>query len=107
MYANRAVSIQAHHNCLRYLRCRIHIIADVIVLPTGMYKIIFHDFYMQKFGPPQPAFTVHSLTGMEVIGSCLVHIHEFKKTCLLTINETDREGSVLLSCEDSLGIWPG
>ena len=70
-------------------------------------KRIFHDFSLTKQGWLQANLEVYNSTGMNAIGSCVIHHHTHKATQALTFNCERLNTESIAGCpiKNTLRIW--
>ena len=96
LYADLSVPTRVHSKSL-HLRWRLDPAADFNVMPVSVYKKLFHDKSMSRFGPAQACLGVYNSNNKTLIGSCVLH----HKSETLAFTITYLEGSVLLNHSDT------
>ena len=51
LITNLAYKLKPHHKIYQYLRARLDTCANVNLMPTSVYKLVFHDPELQKLAP--------------------------------------------------------
>ena len=74
------------------------------VLPVSVYKKTFHNFHLQMFGPIPAAIKVYNSTGMNVVKSSLLYMHDSKKLSNHTLKITDFKRCTLLNSKDTFDL---
>ena len=104
LITNLAYRLQPHHHRNLYLRARLDTCADVNLMPTSMYQLVFSDPNMQKLVPSKLQVGTYMTDTVKIIGSCTFHlVHPDTKRLLeTTFYVVMNDGSVLLSCKTTL-----
>ena len=74
------------------------------VLPASVFKKIFYDFKFWELGPIQESLIAYNISDINAIGFYILYTHNTKPLQDLIFNEISTEGSVLVSCKDSLEL---
>ena len=75
LMTNLAYRVKPHHTRNQYLRARLDACADLNIMPTSVYKLVFHDPELQKIAPSKLAIGTYTDT-VKLVASCgfyLVH----------------------------------
>ena len=104
LITNLAYRLQPHHNRNLYLRARLDTYANVNLMPTIIYQLVFKDPKMQKLTPRNLQVGTYTTDSVKIVGSCKFHlVHPDTKRLLeTTFYVAMNDGSVLLSCNTTL-----
>ena len=104
LITNLAYKLKPHQTGNQYLRARLDICAYVNIMPAHLYKLVFNDPELQKFGPSNLEMGTYTTNTVKVVESCLfylVHL-DTKKLKEVTFYVAKNDGSILLSCTTTL-----
>ena len=104
LITNLAYRLQPHHHRNMYLRARLDTCADINLMPSSVYQLVFKDPKMQKLTPSNLQVETYTTDSVKIVGSCkfhLVHL-DTKKLLETTFHVAMNGGSVLLSCKTTL-----
>ena len=106
LITNLAYRLQPHHTRNQYLRARLDTCADVNIMPTSVYCLLFKDPELKKLDPCNMKIGTYTKDAVKIVGSCkfyLVH-PDTKQLQEVTFFVAKNDGSVLLSCTTTLAL---
>ena len=89
-----------------YLQAQLDRCADMNIMPTSIYQLLFKDPEMKKIKPCKMKISMYTADTFKIIGSCIfdaVHL-DTKKLVPVTFYVANNDGSVLLSCKTTLAL---
>ena len=106
LMANLAYCLQEHHTRNQYLWARLDTCANVNLMPTAVYCLMFKDPQLKKLTPSNMEIETYTTEVMKIIGMChfyLVH-PESKQLSKVMFFVAKENGSVLLSCSTTMEL---
>ena len=106
LITNLAYRLKPYHTRNQYLRARLDTYADVNILPTSVYSLVFKDPELKKLAPSNMEIRTYSTDTVKTVGSCRFHlVHpDTKRLQEVTFFVAKNDGSVLLSCTTTLAL---
>ena len=107
LITNQAYRWKPHHKRNQYLSARLDTCADVNIMPTSVYTLVFQDPNCKKLAPSKEAWNWHIYYQYSKVGWILyVHLVHPDTKCLqeVTFYMASNNGSVLLSCATMLAL---
>ena len=104
LITNLAYRLKPHHTRNLYLRSRPDTCANVNIMPTSVYKLVFQDPSMKKLGPSSLETGTYTTDTVKIVGSCIFYlVHpDTKKLIDVAFFVAVNNGSMLLSCKTTL-----
>ena len=106
LITNLAYRLKQHENRNLYLRATLDTCADIYIMPTSVYKLVFRDPNLEKFVSSKLQIGTYTNDTVRIMGTCklyLVHL-DTKKVLETTFYVANNDGSVLLSCNSILAL---
>ena len=103
LITNLLYRLKMHENRNLYLQARLDTCADVNIMPTSVYKLVFGDPNLEKL--IQNKLQIGTYTN-DTVGTCKLYlVHPDTKKLIETIfYVATNDGSVLLSCKSMLAL---
>ena len=74
LITNLAYKLKPHQTRNQYLRARIDTCADVKIMPTSVYKLVFNDPELKKLAPSTLEIGNYITNTVKIVGSCLFYL---------------------------------
>ena len=105
---NLAYRLKPHHTRDQYLRARLDTCADVNIMPTSVYSLVFKDPELMKLAPSNMEIGTYTTDTVKIVCSCKFYfIHsDTKKLHEMTFFVARNDGLVVLSCTTTLALGP-
>ena len=106
LITNVADGLMQHENRNLYLRVRLDICADVNIMPTPVYKLVFRDPNLENLVPNKMQIGTYTNDTVKIVGTCKLYlVHpDTKKQKETTFFVATNDGSMLLSCNSILDL---
>ena len=106
LITNLVYKLKPHHKRNKYLRATFDTCANVIIIPAGVYKLVFKDPDCKKLEPSKLEIGTYTTITVKLVGSCVFYLVHPDTKCLqeVTFYVTSNNGSVLLSCVTMLTL---
>ena len=101
---NLPYRLKQHKNRNLYLRARLDTCTDVNIMPTLVYKLVFHDPNLEKLTPNKLQIGTYTNDTVKIIGNCKLFLVHTKKLVETIFYVATNDGSVLLSCKSTLAL---
>ena len=106
LITNLPYRLKPHKNRNLYLRARLDICTDVNIMPTSVYKMVFHDPNLEKLNPNKLQIGTYTNDTVKIVETCKLYlVHRDTKQLVETIfYVATNDGSGLLSCKSTLAL---
>ena len=106
LITNLAYRLKQLENRNLYLRARLDTHADVNIMPGSVYKLVFRDPNLEKLVPSKLQIGTYTNDTVKIVGTCKLYlVHpDTKKLIETPFCVANNDGSMLLSCNSTLGL---
>ena len=89
-----------------YLQAWLDTCANVNILPTSVYQLLFKDQEMKKIKPCKMQISTYTADTVKIIASCIFDVVQLDTKTLVPVTcyIAKNDGSVLLSCKTTLAL---
>ena len=104
LITNLPYRLKQHENRNLYLRARLDTCVYINIMPTSVYKLVFHDPNLEKLTPNMLQIGTYTNDTVKIVGTCKLYlVHQNTKQLVETIfYVATNDESVLLSCKSTL-----
>ena len=74
LITNLAYKLKPHHKRNQYMRARLDSCADINIMPSSVYKLVFHDPDLQKLAPSKLGIGTYTTNTLKLVGSCTFYL---------------------------------
>ena len=106
LMTNLAYRLQLHHKRNQYLRAQLDTCADVNLMPTAVYCLMFKDPGLRKLTSSNMEIETYTNDVVKIIGTCNLYlVHPESKQLIKVLFFVAKEnGSILLSCRTTMEL---